>query len=150
MRFKVCILTYLILFLSVSVHAHEKHELKIQYFTKIIEADSTNQEAYFLRGIEFQSHGDFEESLQDFFKVLFLKPDHRHVKFNLARLYYEHLKLDSALFYINDYILTKPESNKAYECRAQIYNAREEYDLCLRSGMLHLAWRQVGQGWCED
>jgi tetratricopeptide (TPR) repeat protein len=133
----------LILLLSVPGYSHEGHHKKIDYYTKIIVADSTNQEAYFLRGIEFQSHGDFEESRQDFFKVLFLKPDHKHVKLNLARLYHEHLKLDSALLYINDYILTERESNKAYECRAQIYNAQKKYELAIQDYLTAISFTQA-------
>ncbi|NNF22709.1 MAG: hypothetical protein HKN67_12265 [Saprospiraceae bacterium] len=114
------------------VQAHEGHAKKIKFYNKKIKENPANPENYFLRGVQYQSHGDFNEAKIDFLKVLSLQQDHQSVYYHLGTLYLENNLLDSALIYTNKYIEMNPGVEKGYECRANIYHEGENYELARR------------------
>ena len=117
----------LFLLISFSAQAHEGHEKKIKMYTKQIQKNPLNPENYYLRGVQYQSHGDFEEARSDFFKVLSLKSEHKYVDFNLALLYLDQNVLDTAMVYANNYLKKSPEDFKAYHLRGQVLNKNKKY-----------------------
>ncbi|MGJ8744196.1 tetratricopeptide repeat protein [Polaribacter sp.] len=119
----------LIFFLNIShaVQAHEGHKKKIKLFTEKIKKEPLNPENYYLRGVQYQSHGDFEEAKTDLLKVLALEPHHMHVDYNLALLYFEQNLLKIAMTHAQNYIKKSPENYEAYHLKGHILNKNNKY-----------------------
>jgi len=79
---------------------------------------------YFNRGVCYSQLHDDDEALQDFLRVIELKPDHKNTYLRMTTIYTNRRMYDDALTSINKMILLDPENGEALFIRAKIYGKK--------------------------
>lgn len=104
-----------------------QYERAIEDCTKLIEHNSTDADAYQLRGKCFEAMGDETRAKEDFFKCKELHceretdPYYKFVRY--GELYREHGDYARAIEKLSEAITLKPESAQAYEMRGGCFDA---------------------------
>jgi tetratricopeptide (TPR) repeat protein len=104
---------------------------KIALYTKAIDLDPKNAEAYNNRGNAYYERQQYDLALADFSAAITHRPDYRAAYFNRGNTYSEQKEYDRA---INDYsraIALKPDYSAAYNNRGNAYFRKRDYDQAL-------------------
>ncbi|GAA3609604.1 hypothetical protein Q4Q39_17040 [Flavivirga amylovorans] len=85
---------------------------KINLFTKVLELDSKNLDAYFYRGIAKNDLGDYHGAIVDYSKIIVLKPD--------ADTYYNR---GNSRYSLKDFVGAKNDYSKSFELDSTFIDA---------------------------
>jgi tetratricopeptide (TPR) repeat protein len=100
----------------------------ITEFTKAIEINPNNAEAYNARGIVYHYIGKYDQAIADYTKAVQVDPTHNKAYYNLGFIYSSMSNYDQAVTYFTKAIQAKPDYTEAYKSRAIAYFAKNEYD----------------------
>ncbi len=82
----------------------------------LIQLDSRNKDALFLRGLAYQKLNQFEAAVADYKKVVEIVPSMEKAHYNLAMIYTYKLNQPSyALKHFDEFLTTSPNSEAAFE-----------------------------------
>ena len=108
-----------------------KLEESISEFTKALEFNPDNTEAYFNRGIALAESGKIEEALQDYQTVLVLNPGSDKVHYNIGLINYNTGDFEEAFKHFSKAIELNPDNSDAYYNRGLINYRNKKLDAAL-------------------
>ena len=106
-------------------------EKAIQSFSKAIEVDPENEEAYFLRGNAYNDSGRPELALKDYTAVLERNPDDQLALYNRSLAYLSLQQFDQASEDLSRLIQLAPEEPNGYNLRSVVNSQKGEYSLAV-------------------
>ena len=92
----------------------ERYKDAIEDFSRAIEKDSNDVEAYNLRGRAYTQQKNYEKAFEDFDKAIDLNPDYAETFLNRGITYYDQKEYGDALTEISKAIDLKPDYADAY------------------------------------
>jgi len=98
-------------------------ELAINYFSKSIEHNSANADAYYQRGVAHYWSDNLDKSIYDCRKCIELKPEYVEAYFSLGRLYEKAGRAQDAIGSYNQFLekaSSEDFAKKITEARARI------------------------------
>ncbi len=113
--------------------ALKKDDLAIEDYSRAIDINPDDADAYFYRGFTYRLKRDYEKAIKDYNKAIKLKPDHAAAHLHRADAY-RVTGRDSELV-IKDYstaIELNPHYTHAYRHRAQVYRVKGKIDLAIK------------------
>jgi len=88
----------------------------INDLSMLLEMDSKNGEARFLRALAYQKKGDYEKAAEDYTVLLKNNPDNIKANYNLAMIYaFKMHKYDEALKHFDRFITLNPDNQKNFQ-----------------------------------
>ncbi len=94
----------------------------IKSFTKAIQPNPQNQEAYFFRGATFSAIGQFNPAIADYTKTMEINPQHKEAYWSRGYCYANLEKFDEAITdYTKSLELGTAMKALVYESRAKVY-----------------------------
>jgi tetratricopeptide (TPR) repeat protein len=110
---------------------HGDFEKAIQSFSKAIEIDPENEEAYFLRGNAYNDSGKPELALKDYTVVLKRNPEDQLALYNRSLAYLSLQQFDQAIEDLSRLIQLAPEEPNGYNLRSVVNSQKGEYSLAV-------------------
>ncbi|NMC83750.1 MAG: tetratricopeptide repeat protein [Anaerolineaceae bacterium] len=110
---------------------HGDFEKAIQSFSKAIEIDPENEEAYFLRGNAYNDSGRPELALKDYAVVLKRNPEDQLALYNRSLAYLSLQQFDQAIEDLSRLIQLAPEEPNGYNLRSVVNSQKGEYSLAV-------------------
>ena len=110
----------------------KRWEEALNAFSKGIELDPYDAEAYYNRGITYSALGKYQQALKEYTKAIELKPNNADAYYLRGEAYG---KLDNAQKAIEDYTRTvelKPDDVVAYNNRGNLYNKLGNYQQAIK------------------
>jgi tetratricopeptide (TPR) repeat protein len=107
---------------------NKQFELAINEFTKAIQVENNNLEAYYWRGFCFYQISEMRKAVEDFNISINLKPDYGKAYYWRALAYLKMGEKDQALSNLNQAIILNPNDVICYYRRAEIFNFNEDLD----------------------
>jgi tetratricopeptide (TPR) repeat protein len=121
--------------------ANDQHEDAAVAFTRIIDLNPNDADAYFRRGLAYSFKGQYDLAIGDFTKTIELEPRNPSAYENRATMYYRKGLYDQALTDYTKAIEIAPDYSVAYANRAMAYfalkdfdKARQDVDMCRKTG----------------
>jgi tetratricopeptide (TPR) repeat protein len=103
----------------------------IRSFTRAIDGDRTNAEAFFLRGKSFYIIGKDQEALADYSEAIKLKPNHADALSSRGHYYVMHNENEKAIRDLSEAIRIAPDGARAYIDRGCAYYDDGKYSEAL-------------------
>ena len=100
----------------------------IEYFTKVIDQEPKNVEAYYNRGLSCMWTGNYKRAINDFTKVIELNPEHSKGYYWRAFSFNSLQKTDDAIKDYSKSIEIEPDFVNAYNDRGLSYLDKKDYD----------------------
>jgi tetratricopeptide (TPR) repeat protein len=100
----------------------------IEYFTKVIDKDTKNVEAFYNRGLSCMWIGNYKRAINDYTKVIDLSPEHSKAYYWRAFSYNSMQKTDDAIKDYSKSIEFEPDFTNAYNDRGLSYIDKKDYD----------------------
>jgi tetratricopeptide (TPR) repeat protein len=110
--------------LPADVTPESQYDLAISQFTKAIEADPENAQAYSDRGNAYGAQGQYAKAIADLNKALEIDPDNALAYFNRGNAYGDQGQYDRAISDFNKAIEMNPSDEDAYNYREAAYRAK--------------------------
>ena len=107
----------------------EKQDLyhkAIESYTKVIELDSGNVEAYYSRGSIYSIRKEFPKAMPDFSKVIELNPEHAEAYYSRGSTYLNIKEPSEAIQDFSKIITLAPGNAEAYYSRGRAYLSMEK------------------------
>ena len=105
----------------------EDQNLKIEYYSKVIEIDPNYGPAYNNRGNAFQALNKDSLAILDYSKTIDLEPDYEPAYINRGNIYQKTDKHEEAINDYNQAIALKPQDKLAYFHRGNSYKNTKKY-----------------------
>lgn len=104
----------------------------IEYFTKSIELDNTESNAYYFRGYAYYDKGDHKKAMKDFDKAIELNPKHHEAYFERGNLYLDAKDYNEQIANYDKAIEFCPTSGKYYYWRgyAKLFGLKDKDKAC--------------------
>jgi len=125
------ILAFLCVVFSSQIFAHGPVHESIIRVTKEIEASPDSAELYLQRGQYYQVDDNFDKAFSDFTKARELAPGFQIIDLQFAKLFAKNNYANSALIYVNQYLINQPENLNGLMSRAAIYTQLGEDSLAV-------------------
>ena len=103
-------------------------EMAMEAYSRVIELNPNNPNAYNNRGVAYNARGDFDRAVEDYTKVIELNPDDAIAYNNRGGVYYLKGEYDSAIVDFSKAIELNPDYAIAYNNRGVAYHLKKEYD----------------------
>ncbi|MCK5704846.1 MAG: hypothetical protein KAI29_27030 [Cyclobacteriaceae bacterium] len=117
--------------------ASGNHSMAGGYLTDYANNNTSSQLCYEW-GAYYNETGEKATSKMILLKCLQERPDESRINFELSKIYYKANNIDSTLYYINQYLESKPKGTEAYVLKARVLekisyytDAKELYTLAL-------------------
>jgi len=115
------ILAFFSIIFSSSIFAHGPVHESIVRVTKEIKANPDSADLYIQRGQFYQVDDDFDKAFTDYTKARELAPHMQIIDLQFAKLFAKNNYANSALIYVNQYLLNQPQNLDGLMSRAAIY-----------------------------
>jgi tetratricopeptide (TPR) repeat protein len=103
----------------------------IAEFTKIIEQNPDDVDAYIYRGSMYHKKGEYDLAMSDFNNALELKPNFEKAHYERGNVYNDKGEYDLAIVEFTKAIELKPDKSYLYYHRGIAYNGKAEYGLAI-------------------
>ena len=114
---------------AASLRENKDYVRAIKIYTKVLERDSENQDAYFQRGLTYLDTEKYFLALKDYNKLLELNPDYdKEAYFNRAQAHRNANHYKEAIADYTKYLELAPNENDALFCRGMCYIAVKQYE----------------------
>ncbi len=117
----------------------EDNSEKIELFTKAIELNPNNTDAYIGRGVSYHNLDKIEEARKDFLKLIKLIPNHYYPQYIAALTYMSDKNYENALTHLNAAIEINPHQSESLMRRGFIYHtlgddtlAKKDFDNAIK------------------
>ena len=100
----------------------------IEAYSRVIELNSNNPNAYNNRGVAYSARGDFDRTIEDYTRAIELNPDYAVAYNNRGGVYYLKEEYKSAIVDFTKAIELNPDYAIAYNNRGVAYHLKKEYD----------------------
>lgn len=121
------------------LHSNKNAKLALEYYSAAIRSNPKTDEAWFARGVLYQTNKKFNEALADYRKVIAINPSNDNAYYNVGYINYETKHFDEALRNWNICIQMNNNHVKAYYMRGLVYelqhnkeDAKLNYDYALQ------------------
>jgi Flp pilus assembly protein TadD len=105
-----------------------EHDKAIEVYTKAIELDPNDAEAYNNRGLEYHNKGQYDSAIGDYTKAIELDPNYFYAYNNRGNAYANKGQYDSAIEDYNKAIALNPNYASVYNNRGTAYSDNGQYD----------------------
>ena len=106
----------------------EKWDEAIESFTRVIEQDPNDFQAYNNRGFAYQGKGEYDHAIKDYDKVIELEPNNATVYYHRGAAYQGKGKYDRAIKDYDKAIKLKLNNAEVYTNRGTTYQEKGEFD----------------------
>jgi len=113
--------TFFCIVFNAQILAHGPVHESIIRVTKEIEANPDSADLYIQRGQFYQVDDDFDKAFADYIKARELAPHMQIIDLQFAKLFAKNNYANSALIYVNQYLVNQPKNLDGLMSRAAIY-----------------------------
>ena len=103
-------------------------EMAIEAYSRVIELNPNNPNAYNNRGVAYSAKGDFDRTIEDYTKAIELNPNYAVAYNNRGGVYYLKEEYESAIVDFTKATELNPDYAVAYNNRGVAYYLKKEYD----------------------
>ena len=103
-------------------------EMAIEAYSRVIELNPNNPNAYNNRGVAYSAKGDFDRTIEDYTKAIELNPNYAVAYNNRGGVYYLKEEYESAIVDFTKATELNPDYAVAYNNRGVAYYLKEEYE----------------------